>query len=69
MKGTVKFFNPEKLFGFIRREDWPTDVFFHASECDPVDVPRISAGDTVTFDLGKSPKDGRTMATAVRVVS
>jgi cold shock CspA family protein len=29
MRGVVKFFNPEKLYGFIERADGEKDIFFH----------------------------------------
>jgi cold shock protein len=46
-KGTVKFFNQEKGFGFIIPEGGGKDVFVHTSNC----ISPISEGDLVTFEI------------------
>ena len=51
-KGTVKFFNESKGFGFITPEDGSKDVFVHKNDL----VDRISEGDTVSYDVEESPK-------------
>ncbi len=48
MKGTVKFFNAGKGFGFISGEDGK-DYFVHMTGLNP-DV-RITDEDSVTFDV------------------
>jgi CspA family cold shock protein len=48
MKGTVKFFNEGKGFGFIAGEDGK-DVFVHKSALAPGVV--LHDNDTVTFDV------------------
>ena len=58
MKGTVKFFNAGKGFGFITAEDG-NEYFVHMSDL-PEGVS-LNEGDTVTFDVeegegGKGPK-------------
>ncbi|MBI1764858.1 MAG: cold shock domain-containing protein [Acidobacteria bacterium] len=45
-KGTVKFFNEAKGFGFITPEDGGKDIFVHTSGC----KDQIKEGDVVTFD-------------------
>jgi len=47
MKGTVKWFNPTKGFGFIEGEDG-TDYFVHQSAIK--DEKNLKEGDNVTFD-------------------
>ena len=48
MKGTVKFFNDEKGFGFIAGEDGK-EVFVHGSALD--EGLELKENDVVTFDV------------------
>lgn len=51
-KGTVKFFNVAKGFGFITGEDGK-DTFVHANDLDGL---KIKEGDKVTFDVTEGKK-------------
>ncbi|MCD6279216.1 cold shock domain-containing protein [Candidatus Micrarchaeota archaeon] len=53
MKGTVKFYNVMKNFGFITGEDG-TDYFVHATGLKP--GVRLNEGDEVTFDVEQGDK-------------
>ena len=48
-KGTVKWFNESKGFGFITREDG-TDVFVHYSSIEGNGFKSLVEGDSVSFD-------------------
>lgn len=50
--GKVKFFNDEKGFGFIAREDGNKDVFVHKSGL----IDQIREDDQVAFELEDTPK-------------
>ena len=64
--GTVKFFNGERGYGFIKPDDGGVDVFFHVSALREGDD--ISVGKAVTFEIGADPKSGKTKATSVDLV-
>ncbi len=54
-KGTVKFFNEEKGFGFISKEGAgkdDKDIFVHVTGL----VDQVQKDDLVTFNIDDSPK-------------
>lgn len=57
--GTVKFFNEEKGFGFIKHDDSNKETFVHANGL----VDQIEANDKVQFDV----QEGRKGLNAVNV--
>ncbi len=54
-KGTVKWFNESKGFGFITREDG-TDVFVHYASIQGNGFKSLAEGDMVNFDVENGPK-------------
>ncbi len=55
MTGTVKWFNAEKGFGFICREDGD-DVFVHFSAIQGDGFKSLEEGQKVTFDITQGPR-------------
>jgi cold shock protein len=55
IKGTVKWFNNAKGFGFIGREDGP-DVFVHYSAISSEGYKSLSEGDPVEFEIVQGQK-------------
>jgi CspA family cold shock protein len=54
-KGTVKWFNDAKGYGFITRESGP-DVFVHHTAIQSDGFRSLSEGEQVEFEVVKGPK-------------
>lgn len=59
--GAVKFFNPEKGYGFIKPSDGSKDVFVHITAVEQAGLRSLSEGQRISFDIepdrkGKGPK-------------
>lgn len=56
LRGTVKWFNPDKGYGFIQPEDGSKDVFVHYSAIVGDGFKSLDEGDEVEFEIEQSPK-------------
>ena len=65
LKGTVKWFNNAKGFGFIGRDDGP-DVFVHYSALNSEGYKSLQEGDVVEFEIVDGQK-GPQAANVVKV--
>lgn len=65
-RGTVKWFNEAKGFGFIQQETGE-DVFVHFSQIQGNGFKTLADGDQVEFDVTRGPKG--LAATKVRKVA
>ena len=59
--GTIKFFNAEKGWGFIRPADGGKDIFVHITAVEQAGLAALNEGQKLTFEVepdkkGKGPK-------------
>jgi CspA family cold shock protein len=59
--GTVKFFNGERGYGFIKPDDGGRDVFVHVTAVERAGLKSLTEGQRISFDVepdkkGKGPK-------------
>jgi len=59
--GTVKFFNPDKGYGFIQPEDGSTDAFVHISAVEAAGLRTLDRDQRVSYDL-QNDRQGRASA-------
>ncbi len=50
-KGTVKWFNSQKGFGFIQPDDGSKDVFVHITAVERAGMAGLNEGQKVTYDV------------------
>jgi cold shock protein len=56
LRGKVKWFNDQKGYGFIARDDGAGDVFVHFSSIQGDGFKSLAEGDAVEFELTNSDK-------------
>jgi CspA family cold shock protein len=64
--GTVKFFNTDKGFGFIQRDEGGDDAFVHISAVQDAGLTTLAEGQTLEFQLVE--RGGKVSATNLSIV-
>jgi len=59
--GTVKFFNADKGYGFIKPDDGGRDIFVHVTAVERAGLTSLAEGQRVAYEIepdkkGKGPK-------------
>jgi CspA family cold shock protein len=62
-KGTVKFFNAQKGYGFIAQDAGGPDVFVHISAVERAGMTSLVEGQKVSFDVEADRRSGKSAAT------
>lgn len=66
--GTVKWFNPQKGFGFIQPSDGGKDVFVHISAVERSGMGTLAEGQQISYELVTDRQRGKTSAENLRTV-
>jgi len=67
-KGTVKWFNGQKGFGFIEPESGDKDVFVHISAVERAGMSGLNEGQKVSFDIVADRRSGKSSAENLRAI-
>jgi cold shock protein len=67
-KGTVKFFNTTKGFGFIEPDDGSKDVFVHISAVERAGLSSLNEGQKVSFEVTADKRTGKSSAENLQVI-
>jgi cold shock protein len=67
-RGTVKFYNHQKGFGFIAPDDGGKDVFVHATALERAGMSSLSEGQKVDFSTEEDRRTGKTAVAKIEAV-
>lgn len=68
-KGTVKWYNDQRGYGFIQPSDGGKDVFVHVSAVEQSGLRGLSEGQKVTYELRTDGRTGKTSAVNLKVAA
>ena len=65
--GTIKWYNPQKGYGFIQPDDGSKDVFVHISAVERSGIGNLQEGQKLSYELERG-QQGKTSAVNLREV-
>lgn len=68
-RGTVKFFNAAKGYGFIASDDGGGDIFVHVSAVERAGLDGLNDGDQVSFEIEHDRRAGKPSAVDLEMLS
>ncbi|HUI22331.1 MAG TPA: cold-shock protein [Methylocella sp.] len=68
-KGTVKWYNDQKGYGFIQPDAGGKDVFVHATALERSGILKLSEGQRVAFELQVDQRSGKTSAANLKLAA
>jgi CspA family cold shock protein len=67
-KGTVKWFNGQKGFGFIQPDGGGNDVFVHISAVERAGLSTLNEGQKVSFEVVADRRTGKSAAQNLQAI-
>jgi CspA family cold shock protein len=67
-KGTVKWFNATKGFGFIQPDDGGKDAFVHISAVERSGLASLNEGQKVEYELVSDARSGKVAAANLKAI-
>jgi len=65
-KGTVKWYNDQKGYGFIQPDDGGKDVFVHATALERAGMRGLAEGQKVSYEIEADRRSGKSSAVNLR---
>lgn len=65
--GTIKWFNPEKGFGFVEPDDGGQDAFVHISAVEAAGLSTLNEGQKISYEL-VAGRNGKEAAESISVI-
>ena len=66
--GTVKWFNPQKGFGFIQPDDGGADAFVHISAVERAGLRDLREGQKLSYELTQDRRSGKMSADQLKAL-
>jgi CspA family cold shock protein len=66
--GTVKWYNPQKGFGFIQPDDGGKDAFVHISAVERAGLNDLREGQKISYELVTDKRSGKMSADKLQAV-
>ncbi len=66
--GVVKWYNPEKGYGFIQPDDGGKDAFVHVSAVERAGMNNLREGQKISFELVSDARSGKMSADKLQAV-
>ncbi|MFY9657051.1 MAG: cold-shock protein [Methylocystis sp.] len=66
--GTVKWFNPQKGFGFIQPDDGGADAFVHISAVERAGLRDLHEGQKLSYELTQDRRSGKMSADQLKAL-
>jgi cold shock protein len=64
--GTLKMWNADRGYGFIKDDSGGPDIFMHITALQGIDPDNLGLGERLTFDVERDARSGKIKAANVR---